>query len=126
MIIAEDKALNQIYTEGNSIFLKSSKDSDRIRLGNFDTVHKRIVMHKQFWEYDERFKSYPFNEAILKAAQKCNTVRLICPEGKFDIPIAVILKYGSPLIYPRNDLTREIYIDINLINNYPAADNVTK
>lgn len=112
---------NELYVEDNQIWLcKADKTTSRI--GAFDLDNKRIKINKEHYDYNERFKSYPFNEAVLRAAKKCDNVYLICPEGRFEIPIEVILKYGTPLIYEKFGLDRDLYIEVTLIKKYPAVE----
>ncbi len=106
--------------QNNYIWL-SQPDKENQRIGSFDLEKRRININKEHYDFNEKFKCYPFNEAVLRASKKCDNVHLICPEGKFDIPIEVILKYGTTLIYEKFDLSRELYIELTLIKKYPST-----
>lgn len=122
IVFKSDNEGNQLYVEGNAIFLQMKNDEQRERIGSFDVANRRIIINKEYLDFEPRFGGcYSFNEAVLRASKKSDTVRLICPEGRFDIPISeAILKYGTPLIYPKSDLSRQLYINMSLIKKYPA------
>lgn len=119
IIFKSDAFGNVLYAEGNAIFLQKANNAFD-RLGSFDIESKKILMNKEHYDLNERFKCYPFNEAILTAAKKCDTVHLVCPEGRFDIPIEVILKFGTVLIYDKPGLSKEIFVELSLIKKYTA------
>ena len=68
-------------------------------------------------------KCYGFNVSFLRLSKKCDTVRLICPDGKFDIPISVILENGIYLWFKHDDLTAKIYLKLESILSYPMKKN---
>ncbi len=119
--IKTDELGNTLIVEGNVIYLETASNKKQERLGSFNLDSKQLIINKEHFDYDERFKCYPFNEALLKAAKKCDTVLLKCPEGRFVIPISVILEYATPLIYKKPGLSKEIFLSIDVIKKYHAG-----
>ncbi len=121
IVFKTDTEGNILFAEGNAIFLQMKNEGQKERIGSFDLPNRRIVMNKEYYDFEPRFGGcYSFNQEVLQAAKRSDTVRLICPEGRFDIPIAQILLHGTPLVYPKSDLTRQLYINLSLIRKYPA------
>lgn len=121
VVFKKDEYGNELFVENNVIWLScAGKPNDR--LGSFDLEKKRIRINREYMDYNSRFNCYGFNEAVLMGSKKCDTVRLICPEGKFDIPISTILQYGSPLIYETAGLTNQLFIELPLIKKYPVSE----
>lgn len=120
-VLKSDANSNQIYVEGEYIYLgKEGQQSER--LAKFDLERKMLIVHKEYVDFISRFDAYGFNEALLRLSRKCDTVYLICPDGRYEIPITQVLHYGNVLIYPKQDLTRELFIELGLIKKYPAKE----
>jgi hypothetical protein len=117
VVIKKDGNANELFVEGNSIYLSMKGNTER--LGTFDLHKKQIIMHKEYFDLNQRFQAYGFNAAMIEAATKCDTIFLICPEGKFLLPIKEILDYGTPLIYGTRDLSSQLYLDLYSIKKYP-------
>ena len=117
-VIKKDSDGNELFVDGNSIFLRMKGNIER--LGTFDLDKKQITIHKEFFDFNERFQAYGFNTQMLEAAAKCDKILLICQEGKFLVPIAEILEYGTPLIYGTRDLSSQLFLDLYSIKKYPA------
>lgn len=119
--IKKDELGNSLVVEDNVIYLENASNKKQEHLGSFNLDSKQLIINKEHFNYNERFNCYPFNEALLRAAKKCDTVYLKCPEGRFEIPIEVMLNFGTPLIYQKPGLTNEIYVGLALIQTYPAV-----
>ena len=119
--IETDSKGNRLYVEGNKIYLETENGKTRERLALIDLEKKSLVIHREYFDYNERFKCYPFNQCLLRSAKKCETVYLIAPEGRFSITVKELLEYGTPLIYGTNDLTNQIFVELSLIKKFPAS-----
>lgn len=112
---------NALYAVGSTIYLKMVKDDAALRIGAFDLANKTLIINREYYDFNETYDCYPLNEAVLRAAKKCDTVTLTCPEGKFVIPINIALRYGTPLHHDTRDLSRQIFIKLSLIKNYAQS-----
>jgi hypothetical protein len=89
----KDEAGNEVYIQNTGAYLKLVDAEKGKRIATIDTANKRILFNKE--SFDVFKSSYGFNYELLRVAQICDTVRLTCPEGKFDIPIKDILLLGD-------------------------------
>ena len=89
----KDESGNEVYIQNNGAYLKYANADKGKRIATMDTDNKRMLFNRE--SFDVLKGGYGFNYEILKIAKICDTVRLTCPEGKFDIPIREILLLGD-------------------------------
>ena len=117
-VFRKDGEGNSLYVIGSTIYLQMLNAALPVRIGAFDNENKTILIAKEYYDYNEHYNCYPLNEAVLRAAKKCDTVTMTCPEGKYVTPISMILRYGTPLNFDTQDLSRQIFIKLELIKDY--------
>jgi hypothetical protein len=117
IVIAEDN-FGSIYVEENRIYLAKKNSEKGSRLASFDLAEKTLIVNRDAFEKYSRF-FYGINEVLLRKANKCDVVRLICPEGIFNIPIQDFLIRGKNL-KKETGITAEIFYDIADMEKYKA------
>jgi len=91
------------------------------KLGMIDLLHKQILIFRRAGHLLKKANAYGFNYQMLITAQKCKSVMLCCRQGRFEIPIKDILEKGSFLWFKHTGFERQIFLPVDVIQNYRAA-----
>ena len=120
IVVKDDGMGSQIYAQGTGIYLFAKGDTKGRRICTIDLERKMMHVNREEFERHNRFY-YSFNFDMLSIAKKCDTLRIVCPEGTFDVPIAQILIYGKKL-NGNAGIQTQIYYEIADMKLYPAKN----
>lgn len=119
IVVKDDGMGSQIYAQGKGIYLFIKGAPKARRICTIDLERK--MMHVNREEYESYKRYYAFEFEMLSVAKKCDTLRIVCPEGTFDVPIAQILLYGKKL-NGNAGIQTQIYYRISDMKLYPAKN----
>ncbi len=118
--VKEDGAGNYMYAQGTGIYLQMLAAGRAKRLSTIDLPNKMLLLNRESFQLHNRFY-YGFNYTLLQVASKCDTLRITCPEGTFDVPIKEILLRGKKL-EGEHGMETQIFFLVEDMKLHPAKE----